>query len=112
MLRLCECGCGRAAPVAARTDVRKGHVKGQPVRFIQGHNGGGKRHGHAAHATRSPTYKTWRAMWQRCTMPGAYWARYGGRGIVVCERWRDFALFLEDMGERPEGKTLDRIDND
>ncbi len=52
-------------------------------------------------------------MKQRCTNPNhrAY-KDYGGRGITVCEQWLQFHYFLRDMGERPEGTTLDRIDND
>lgn len=44
-----------------------------------------------------------------------HWAEYGGRGITICDRWlgeRGFENFLADMDERPDGKTLDRIDNE
>jgi hypothetical protein len=61
----------------------------------------------------SPTYNSWSTMIQRCTNPKAPgYQYYGGRGITVGERWMSFENFLADMGERPEGTTLDRIDND
>lgn len=62
----------------------------------------------------SSYYKVWQAMKTRCTNPKmrAY-KDYGGRGIAVCARWRDsFEHFLADMGERPVGTSLDRINND
>ena len=70
------------------------------------------RHGHAA--AQSPVYRAWAAMIQRCTNPNhQLYSHYGGRGIQVCARWRkSFVAFLEDVGERPDGMTLDRIDND
>lgn len=62
---------------------------------------------------RMPTFGSWKSMMYRCYNPGdKCFSLYGGRGITVCDRWHDFYLFLEDMGLRPEGYTLDRIDPD
>lgn len=56
-------------------------------------------------------YSSWYCMKTRCTNPNAKsWENYGGRGIKVCERWGDFPNFLADMGERPVGYSIDRID--
>lgn len=60
----------------------------------------------------TPTYQSWQAMRQRCGNPNhTHYANYGGRGISFCPRWNIYALFLKDMGERPDGASLDRIDN-
>lgn len=57
--------------------------------------------------------RSWTSMLLRCFAPGeTAYLNYGGRGITVCERWFSFANFLSDMGERPEGLTLERVDND
>ncbi len=63
---------------------------------------------------RSPEYKSWTGMIQRCTNPKTpYFKNYGGRGISVCERWiKSFEAFLTDMGKRPTRKhTIERTDN-
>ena len=61
----------------------------------------------------TPTYRTWKAMLARCRNPKRPgYENYGGRGIKVCGRWLTFSNFLADMGERPPGTTIDRIDND
>ena len=61
----------------------------------------------------TPTYRSWKAMMARCYSPNVYgFANYGGRGIKVCRDWHGFLTFLADMGERPAGTSLDRIDND
>lgn len=77
------------------------------------------KHGHTSDRgvyERSPTYNSWRSMKERCYRPAHRWFhRYGGRGITVCERWlgkQGFSNFLVDMGERPAGMSLDRVDND
>ncbi len=64
--------------------------------------------------TKTPTYSSWVNMRTRCENPKAtQWKWYGAKGVTVCERWKTFGLFLEDMGERPTPKhTLDRINGD
>lgn len=69
------------------------------------------RHGHCSNLQYSPTYHSWQAMLSRCRYADRDIERkYAKRGISVCDRWRVFENFLEDMGERPNGKTLDRVD--
>jgi len=64
--------------------------------------------------TKHPLYASYLDMVARCSRPTHHaFARYGGRGITVCERWsQDFWVFVSDMGERPAGHSLDRVDND
>jgi len=59
-----------------------------------------------------PEYGIWKAITQRCTNPNdKNYTDYGGRGILVCEKWKDFASFYSDMGPRPAGTSIDRRDN-
>lgn len=61
---------------------------------------------------KSPLYRSWRSMVVRCTNPNATsYKYYGAIGVAVCERWKRFQNFYADMGDRPEGSTLDRIDS-
>lgn len=65
-----------------------------------------------ANKPRNDTRQIWRHMLSRCHNPtNSAYRYYGARGIVVCARWKDFELFLSDMGYRPQGTSIDRIDN-
>lgn len=71
------------------------------------------KHGGARRSGRHPEYGVWAKMHSRCRdLHSPDYANYGGRGITVCDRWIDFAVFISDMGPRPTPKhTIERIDN-
>lgn len=107
-LWLCRCECGNETHASAY-QLRDGRSKScgclKRDRLTK--------HGHARDGATTRVYRTWQGMLARCSNPNEVkWERYGGRGIVVCARWREFANFLADMGERPPDTTLDRINND
>jgi hypothetical protein len=114
-LWLCRCQCGKESIVQG-SDLRRGQTKSCGCWRVEASRAVGAaslRHGHNTAVGPSLTHNSWQAMLKRCTNPKAKgYPNYGGRGITVCERWQDFSNFLADMGERPEGMTLDRKDND
>ena len=71
-------------------------------------------HGHAGRTTRTPTYRSWHMMKQRCLNPNfTSFKDYGAKGVTVCDAWLTFAGFLDDMGDRPtSAHVLSRIDHD
>ena len=102
---ICECG--------TKTISRGDHLRNGRSRSCGCLGGCPITHGCHRRGLKSPAYKSWANMMQRCTNPNSDWYHcYGGRGITVCEEWKDFRNFLRDMGERPAGLSLERINND
>jgi len=112
----CNCSCGNVKVIRGG-DLSAGHTRScgcllreKSAERIAKYGGRKPKHGHASALT--PTYKIWRGMRARCNNPNMTgYGDYGGRGIQVCARWDSFESFLEDMGDRPDGHQLDRINN-
>ncbi len=101
---ICRCDCGIEMPVSAAMLVngQTGSCKGKGChrRTLHGESD-------------SPTYRIWIGMKKRCSQDHKYFRNYAGRGITICDEWKhSFPNFLRDMGIRPEGMSLDRINND
>lgn len=105
----CRCRCGRAKVVVGHT-LLSGRSRScgclsseitARMNSIRGH-----------HMSNTKTWRSWNAMIHRCTDPkDKDYPRWGGRGITVAPEWMEFPQFLADMGERPLGTTLDRMNN-
>lgn len=114
----CQCDCGSETGPVLGTSLKAGKTKScgcwQKEKSTEWANSvlkfSAKKHGMSYH----PLYDLWYSMHTRCENPEAKsYLNYGGRGIKVCVRWsgsEGLFNFIEDMGERPEGFTLDRID--
>lgn len=106
----CVCNCGNYLDVC-QSHLISGHTKSCGCLHSEIASQNGK--ANATHKmTRTPTYLSWVAMWQRCTNPNdPDYANYGGRGIRICPEWKYFESFLCQMGMRPTGTSLGRINN-
>src|SRR5882724_7830476 len=92
----CKCDCGSVV-VKTASNLKRGHTTSCGCKRLR------QTHGHTSHGRVSALYRTWSSMIQRCTnqlCPG--YENYGGRGISVCDRWKNFSEFMNDMGERPQ----------
>ena len=111
------CDCGQTVEVLGQS-LRRGETKscGCLQREIFGKFSSARwtTHGESAIDKRTPEYRSWMAMLSRCENPNATgYKNYGGRGIIVCERWHKYEYFLSDMGRRPSPQhSIDRINND
>ena len=102
---LCRCSCGTEKEFYG-SNLKTGNVESCGCLALE------LKTKHGLHGT--PEYNVWKGMTKRCTNPNEKnYVNYGGRGITVCTRWKDFSNFISDMGDRPYPKaTIERIDNE
>jgi hypothetical protein len=104
---ICQCDCGNTTVVAGNK-LRSGSIKSCGCLVRESAAKINYRHG----KSRDSIYVLWRGMVDRCHKPNSHaYKDYGGRGILVCDRWKVFENFYADMGDKPSGKSIDRIDN-
>lgn len=104
----CTCSCGNTVVVWGDS-LRKGTTRSCGCFMRERAVETNTTHGLKDH----PLYQMWNGMKQRCSNPrNPKYKNYGGRGIQVCDRWLDFSNFIEDMGEAPQGMSINRINND
>jgi hypothetical protein len=110
---LCACECG-GEKTANATELKRGNTQSCGCLALEQKRAAGKTRQHAySRVNMYRERKSWESMIARCHVPTHQdFANYGGRGITVCDRWRNsFEAFVQDMGMRPENTTLDRRDN-
>lgn len=108
----CMCDCGNTRDAVSR-DLTSGRTTSCGCKKSERAKSAATKHGSASHLKRSPEYRSWQSMLTRCYNKKYHrFDRYGGRGITVCDRWREsFENFLADMGPRQTGTSIDRFPN-
>lgn len=106
----CSCTCG-GETISYGASLRRGESKSCGCLRLEAISKVNLTHGHNVGRISSKTRNSWRGMKERCDNPkNSHYPMYGGRGISYTPEWKFFQSFLDDMGERPEGMTLERID--
>lgn len=113
---LCQCSCGNMLTTGSAR-LQRGHTRScgclQSERTTEANIRRGSAEGLVRRNSRPAAYSSWHNMRRRCTkIQDPRYPDWGGRGVAIDPRWLKFANFYADMGERPPGMTLDRIDND